>query len=458
MIYSSLLFIYGFLPLALLIYYAFPIKYRKAVLLAESAVFCGMISLYYLGFMLVYAAVNYFSGIAVEKYRGRRIAYLPAVIGIAIDFLTVVLFRSAWLSPLREKLHIPEFFFPIGISFLTLSAIGYIVDVKKGVIAAERDFSMIALYFMFFPRIFMGPVMHCRKFASLINSRKYSFSGIGAGLTIFVKGFAKKVILADNLFMLCMAVDKTELSELSAITAWIGAIAYVVALYFTMSGIADMGVGASMCFGIKMPQSFNYPIFSPRISYFSIRWLVQVKRWFSTYIIKPLYDLSTDRFYRVIVTVFVYGMIGYWYRLNINGIVFGFLFAAAVLIEKRFRDPKTMDITGSVYTAFLIVLLFVVFRGDSLTYSIKYLFAMFGGNRVLMDSVSVYLLRCYILVILFGIYASTDLFRNLIMRSGSKKIRNAFIALSPLTTLVLLIVCTALISYSGISDNQMLIL
>lgn len=456
MIYSSLLFIYAFLPVSMIAYCLTPHRHREKTLFAVSAVFCAMLSMYYLLFMLMYTLINYSAALLSEKFRGKRGAALSFFTGAVLDILLILLFRAEAFFTIRERLNVPSLFYPIGISFTTLSAIGYLADVYNGRNRAERSFIRLLLFFIFFPKIFMGPVMHYKKFRVIIDSRKLNAENVGAGLAVFVKGLAKKVILADSLMMLCNAVDSIAYSELSVVTAWLGAAAYPLCLYFTLSGIADMGVGTAMCFGVKMPSGFRYPILSPRLNRFSMRWLVHVKRWFSSYIIKPLFDMSSGWFYRGIVYVFVYGMIGYWYRFNINGILYGFLFASFVLLERRFRSPKPTDLTGTVYTFFISIILLVIFKGDNISDSISYIYAMFGGTRMLIDTVSIYLLRNYLLLLLLGLYVSTDFFRNMVVRTGIKAVRNAYIMLTPIFSLILLIVCTAFISYSGVSDALML--
>lgn len=456
MIYSSLLFIYGFLPVSAAVYCITPNRHREKSLFALSVIFCAMLSMYFLLFMLMYTLLNYTAALLSEKYRGKKLERIPFFSGAVLDILLILIFRAEAFTSLRERFNILSAFYPFGISFMTLSAIGYLADVNKGRIRAEKSFMKLGLFFIFFPKLLMGPVMHYKKFRILINSRKVSMENIGAGLSVFVKGLAKKVIFADSLLMLCNAVDSIAYSELSVVTAWLGAIAYPIALYCTLSGVSEMGVGTAMCFGIKMPTSFNYPVLSTRLNYFSMRWFIQVKRWFSSYIIKPLYDISSGLFYRGVIYVFVCGMIGYWYRCNINGIFYGFLFAAFVLLERFIRSPKPTDITGTVYTSLITLILLVIFKGENITGSVSYIYAMFGGNRTLIDTVSIYLLRNYLLVLLLGLYISTDFFRNMVVRSGIKAVRRIYVLLTPVLSLGLLIICTALISYNGASDALML--
>lgn len=266
MIYSSLLFIYGFFPLSLLIYYAAGRKLRNGVLLILSMIFCGLISLYFLAFMILYTAVNFAACGFIEKKRPDK-AWPSVCFALAVifDIAAVFIFRTDLFSGLKSLIHVPDGFFPVGISFFTLSAVGTLIDVYCGRLKAERNIVNFGLYIMFFPRLFMGPVLRYSSFAKMLKNRRDGLNEIGIGFTIFVKGLAKKIIAADSLYMLYTAVRSIDIGTMTALTAWIGITAYLLCLYFTLSGFADMGVGIAYCFGFKFPQSFNYPLFSTRI-------------------------------------------------------------------------------------------------------------------------------------------------------------------------------------------------
>lgn len=452
MVYSSLLYIYGFLPAALLLYYITPKKLRELVLLLLSMLFCSMISLYFLIFLAVFICVNYGCVRLINRLRkNENLAAIPMTIGIIFDLLALFAFRTAYFSWLHRIIKAPDSFYPIGISFFTLSAIGTLIDAYKGKVKAEISFIRFALFIIFFPKIIMGPLLRYSTFSKIIDKRRSSLSGIGIGMTIFVKGFAKKVIAADNLYMLFQSVQAENAEDLSAATAWLGIIAYVFCLYFTLSGLADMGTGCAYCFGIRMPQSFNYPLLSPRIKYFAARWQSQVVQWFRRYITKPLYSICRRKIVREIIFVFGWALFGFWYTFELNGMICGSILGVFLIIEARLREKKIMELTGIFYTFLVVVLCAVFLSGDSPAYSGRYLLTMIGAYGNLADSQTFYLLKSYIVLILLAMYASTDLFRNLMVKSGKRKIQAAVTIVSPLIVVALLIICTALISYSGSS-------
>ncbi|MBP5578858.1 MAG: hypothetical protein J6X56_05170 [Ruminococcus sp.] len=453
MVYSSLLFIYGFLPVSILLFYITPKKYRELTLLLLSAVFCGMISLYFLVFILAYTVVNYgFVHLISRAGKDEKLAAIPLASGIIIDLVLLLVFRTEYFSWLHNILKVPEGFFPVGISFFSLAAVGTLIDVYKGRVKAEKNIVKFSLYFMFFPRLIMGPLLRYGVFRRILDNRRETSENIGIGMTLFVKGLAKKVIVADDLYMLYTAVQSQNVKELSAVTAWLGITGFVLCLYFNLSGFADMGTGIAYCFGYRFPQSFNYPLISTKIKYFAARWQSQVIQWLRRYVTKPLYSVCRHRWIKELIFIFGWTMFGIWYKFNINGAVWGLLIGTAVVIEGRIAKRKIMDITGIIYTALIILICSVFLAGSSLSYSGRYLIAMLCGNGVIADGQAFYLLKSYIVMLLASIYAASDLFRNMMTRSGRKKVKTVITAASTLVVLAALIICTALLSYSGSSE------
>ncbi len=457
MIYSSLLFIYVFFPLSLLVYYVIPKKHRNVSLLILSMIFCGMFGIGFLFFMTTYTFLNYTACRIIGKYiKNKSISRSVFLFALIFDILVIFIFRSEIFRGFKELISIPESFFPVGISFFTLSAAGILADVYCGRTEAESNIVSFGLYIMFFPRILMGPLMRYSSFQKMLRCRHDDLSGIGTGFAVFAKGFAKKVIAADTLYVLYNASVSVDVDKMAALTAWLGIISYFLCLYFTLSGVSDMGIGIGYCFGFRLPQSFIYPVFSSNIRYFTARWHMQAAHWFRRYITRPLSALSSSRIYKRIVFIAVWGLFGFWYTFNLNGAVWGMIWGTAITAETRFSRGKLLPVTGILYT-FVIALAGSVFMaGDSLSYSLKYLFAMIGGNRIMADSLSLYLIKSYILILLISMYSATNLFRNLMMRSGRRRVQSIVTALSPAIVLSVFILCTVLISYRGSSDMILL--
>lgn len=454
MIFSSLLFIYAFLPLSLGIYYISPQKIKTFSLLIISAVFCGTFSIYLPVFMAMYAMWNYAAGLAAEALRKHRpLSVLASVIGIAGDIAVLVFIRTDLFSDFSLK----NAAVPVGSVFFTLSAIGYIADVCFGKIKPEHNFSKFLLYIIFFPKLLMGPIVSYSKFSRMLGKREKSLSELGIGLTVFIKGLAKKVLFADNLFILYSSVSSMEAESLSALSAWLGVLAYMLCLYFTISGISDMGTGLARCFGFRFTRSFNYPTFSMGINDYCSRWHIPLVRWFSRYIVKPITDITSDNILHYAVFIMSWGVIGLCYEFSPGKLIWGILIGTAAVVEQILSDSKTLKATAIAYTFAVTSICMVFFMGGSLSYSFHYLLAMFGGNNNLTDPAAFYLLKSYVAVLLVGIYVSTDLFRNLVERTGKNKMRKVVEFTSPIIIPALLAICTALISYNGASEIQLFI-
>jgi len=448
MIYSSLLFIYIFLPVSVVFYYFMPRKFSETVLLILSIVFCALSGGYFLILFSACTVLNYVLGILSGGKGKARIIF--TVIGIILNMATMFLIRTQIPDTLIKVTGIPKNFFPLGISFLSLSASGYLIDVYRKKTEPEKNMILFGLYMMFFPVIVFRPLMRYDKFRKAVLKRKYNISFVGKGLIIFVKGLSKKVICADNLYMLYTDVKSIGTENLSVINAWIGCISYIFCLYFTFSGLSDMCRGTAMCFGIKLQKDFNYPMFSSRIRYFSAKWHVTAVRWFRHHLTKPLALCTSHVWLRNIVFIFAWGLFGFWYGLNAGSALWGILMGISMVIEHYIRNRKMLKATGVLYTSVFILIFSVFLSSDNVPMALQYLFAMAGGNRILADSVTIYFMKCYLVAMIVIMYASTDLFRN--MLNSSVRVQRIVSAVTPFVTLALLIVCTAFISDSGVSD------
>lgn len=458
MIYSSFLFIYLFLPVSLLVYYITPKKHRNLSLLILSAAFCLSFGYIYLIFITAYTAVNYIFCRLIEILKKKKILSMSLMTTAVIaDVIVLFLFRLEMLNAvLYTPLHIPKGFMPIGISFITLSAVGTLADVYCGRIKAERSIIGFALYFMFFPRLIMGPLLRYSSFSKMLGSRRENLSEMGVGFMIFIIGFAKKVVIADSMHMLYTACVSEKAESTSALTAWLGVIGYLLCLYFTLSGLSDMGTGIGYLFGFRFPQSFNYPLFSSRMTHFAAGWHIQVVMWFKHYISRPLVSLFRVRIYRILVAAAVWALTGFWYTFSINGIIWGIIISAAVMLEKKFVKDRAFSLTGAFASLMVMIVSTVFFMGDSIGWSLKYLLAMLGGSKMLADSLSGYLLKSYIIILIVSIYASTSMFMGLMLRSGKTRIHSALNIISPIILMALMAICSIMISYSGSSDAVIL--
>jgi len=453
MIYSSLIFIYAFLPLSLLIHKLTPEKHKELVLLVLSLVFISFSGLGALVLLVFFTLLNFSGGLLIQRTRDAKgIPGLPLAGILAADAVIVFIMRSDTLSRAGGRIGFDGFLYPLGFSLIALSAAGYLMDICFGRQRTEKDIIRFSLFLLMFPKLIMGPVLTYRHYSRLREKRSQSMEVLGEGLTIFIKGLAKKVIAADNLYMLYQAVNGMKIKDLSAVTAWIGALAYVLCLYFTLSGVADMGAGAARCFGYRIPDSFRYPLFSSKLGYFGKKWHLQLVRWFIRYVERPLSSLTSHKWLRSMIFISTCGLIGFWYRFNANGFICGLVFGALLLVERRLSGFKIMKMTGVLYTAIILLLLGTFFSGNSVSVAMRSIGAMTGSSRTLADALSVYLIRSYSVLLLVCMYASSDLFRTTLIRTANTKLRSFMTGAKPVLMLLLLIACTAFMSYSGSSE------
>ena len=456
--YSSLLFIYGFLPVSLILYYLTPKKLKDIVMLLMSIAFCAFFGLNYLLFIAVYVIFNYTLSRLTDvlKKKSAVACFIPFALGMMTDIFVLFAFRTERFSEIYSEFHLHEGFFPVGLSLFTLSALGYLIDVYNGRVCSEKNIVRYSLYIMMFPRLLMGPVLRYDTFTRIMNSRKADLQQLGKGLTVFVKGLAKKVLAADTLYALYTAVRAYDIHEMSAVTSWFGIVAYILCLYFTLSGIADMGVGIGYCFGFSFPQSFNYPMFSSRIRYFAAKWHVQTIHWFRNYITKQFAPPKKNRYLRILIFIGAWTAVGCWYSFTLCGALCGTLVGTAIVAENKLRKSKMLKSTGIIYTFLFVTLAAVFLSSNTIADALSYIFAMVGGNHSLTDGLTLYLLRSYLVVLLVTMYASTDLFRNMLLRSRRKLPGKILSAATPAVMVILLAVCTALISSSGSSEMLLL--
>lgn len=453
MTFSSLIFIYGFLPLSLGIYYITPKKHRNKSLFVISTLFLALCGLEILAVTAIFVLLNYLSGLAVGAFsKYRPISALFLTLGTAADIAVLLLFRTELFSLIRPF----SVAVPLGLCFLTVTAIGYLADVFRKRIKAEKNFFRFMLYMTYFPKLPMGPVIGCGAFSGKLEKRRDGFSSIGEGAELFVCGLAKKVILADNLQRLHEAVITMKVGEISAVSAWLGVISYMLGIYFLLSGLSDMGAGLSLCFGIRLPSSFKYPLFSRGVTDFGKKWHMPVVRTVRRNIEAPVISRSGGNLMKYIMAASVWVIMGLWYEISPNKLVWGLIIGISIALEMRFADYKSMRSTSVVYTLMLLTLSWIFFFGDTLSYSFRYFLALIGGNNNIADSVSLYLLKSYGLLIAVGALAASGIFRKYLYGSKLKPVRKIVRFMQPVFTMLILAVCTALISYSGVCEHTLI--
>lgn len=431
MMFNSVVFLFCFFPLGLLLYYLVPGRAKNAVLLAESLIFFCWSGIEFLPLILVLVAVNYAAGLLMQRLilgsKGRRVIL---VVSILVSLGALVFFKyTNWLIDTLNNLASLELtglsfltVLPLGISYYTFKLISYAADVYTGKIEAERDPITFAAYVVMFPQLIVGPIVKYRDISAQLHltTNRCSLPQIQAGAEMFVFGLAKKVILADSIGALWTGVTGVwsgtvettvgvGLANASTPLAWLGIIAYSLQLYFDFAGYSEMSNGLSKMMGFDCPANFNLPYISGSITEFWRRWHISLSQWFRDYVYIPLGGNRKGLARQIFNMLAVWVLTGIWHGANWNFICWGFYYFILLTIEKAFllKYLKKGRVWPHIYTLFFVVVGWGIFTANSagapLGLLMSKLFIPQGGVSAL------YFLRSYGVVLLAGILCSTPL-------------------------------------------------
>lgn len=386
MAFSSVAFLFGFLPAAVLCYYLIPARWRagrNGVLLLFSLVFYAWGGLRLLPVLLASCLVSWAAGLLLAPgRRGRRAALWT---GVGLNLLPLLCFKYTGflaenLNALGLKLEVPGLLLPAGISFFTFQAVSYLADVYRGTVPPERNFARLALYTAFFPQLLQGPIVRYGDFGPLLADRRETVSEVSAGAVRFCFGLAKKVLLADALGAAANGAFAAG-DRLSVGLAWIGSIAYTLQLYFDFSGYTDMALGLGQAFGLPLPENFDYPYTAQSAAEFWRRWHITLSRWFRDYVYIPLGGNRCSRGRHLLNLLAVWLLTGLWHGAAWTFVAWGLYYAALLAGEKYLwggaleRLPRPVR---HLYALLLINFGWVLFRAGSLGQAGDVLSAMLG--------------------------------------------------------------------------------
>lgn len=348
MVFSSILFLFYFIPAFFLVYYLVPNRFRNFICLIGSLIFYAWGEPYYVFLMLLSIVMNYFLGRLLRFDRAdrarKRVMLLACVLNLAMLFvfkyLTFFLQTAYDLFGIQKQaVSLP---LPLGISFYTFQALSYILDVYRKRVPVQTRFLNLALYICMFPQLVAGPIVRYADIDAQINDRKAELSGITCGITRFTVGLGKKVLLANVLGSLADAVWKTPGLEISALTAWLGIIAYTLQIYFDFSGYSDMAIGLGRMMGFRFSENFNYPYIAGSVSEFWRRWHISLSSWFRDYVYFPLGGSRTTRAKTVRNLLIVWGLTGFWHGANWTFLLWGLYFGVLICFEKMSTKREQM--------------------------------------------------------------------------------------------------------------------
>lgn len=418
MVFSSLTFLFAFLPVTVFLYFISPKKLRNLVLFITSLLFYAWGEPIYIILMLFTITFDYFCGLLIEKYRNeasraKLIFIFSVIVNLGIlgffKYYTFIIFNFNALTGLNlPVINLP---LPVGISFYTFQTMSYVIDVYVGKTSVQRNYISFAAYITMFPQLIAGPIVKYGDIAEQLKERRESLNLFGEGVEIFIMGLGKKVLLANNIGMLWSAVKATPLQDLTVLSAWLGIIAFTFQIYFDFSGYSDMAIGLGKIFGFEFMKNFNYPYISKSITEFWRRWHISLSSWFREYVYIPLGGNRRGplKQYRNLIVVWL--LTGFWHGANWNFILWGLYFVIFLIIEKLFLLKwleKVPSIIRHAYTLFVVVVGWVLFEFENLLECFGFLKAMFGiGGRRLYDGQTIYYLYTNAIILIILLLCST---------------------------------------------------
>lgn len=449
MLFSSVPFLYYFLPLVLAVYFLTPARFRNAVLLLASLIFYAWGEPKYVLLMLASILSGYGFGLLQERYRGQKGAKLVCGLSVAVSLSFLLYFKYAdfFLENFNAAtgLGVPllRIALPIGISFYTFQIISYTVDVYRGE-PAQKNLIHLAAYVAMFPQLIAGPIVRYSDIAQQLEHRSHSTALAAEGVRRFLIGLGKKILIANQLGELCSVFRASD--EKSVLFYWLYAVAFALHIYFDFSGYSDMAIGLGKVFGFHFLENFNYPYISASITEFWRRWHMSLGTWFRDYVYIPLGGNRVGRARQLLNILVVWMLTGFWHGATWNFVVWGLMFAVLLIMEKLWllKPLSKCRPLAHLYVVFFVVISFVIFNAENMGQALSDIGGLFGAGGIpLVSAEAVYCLRSFALVLILAVLGATPLLRNGLVRLSqyptAGKILNA---LEPFTLFVLLLVMT----------------
>ncbi len=430
MVFSSALFIFAFFPVTLGVYFIIREKYRNVWLLIASLFFYAWGEPQYVILMIVSILFNFMFGILLEQIaqKGMLLRRIVLVFACITDLGVLFVFKyfNFFIDNVNAVFHfdiqVMRIALPIGISFYTFQILSYVIDVYRGEVRAQRNILNLGLYIALFPQLIAGPIVRYQDIDKEIETRTFDVDNFYIGIKRFILGFAKKIIIADNMAVLA---DKAfSFTELNAPMAWVGIIAYAIQIYYDFSGYSDMAIGIGRMFGFHFNENFNYPYISKSIKEFWRRWHISLSTWFRDYVYIPLGGsrCSTIKAYRNLIIVFL--LTGIWHGASWNFVLWGLYYVFFLILERMFLIKlleKLPVVLRHLYAMFIILFGWVLFRAETLYAAFHYFNALFNFQKVgLFTSLRYNISLEYIVLIIIGIFCATPFGYKLLKKAEEK--------------------------------------
>ena len=417
MLFSSIIFLFIFLPLTLLLYYLVPFRMKNYVMLAASLIFYAWGEPVYIILMILSIILNYFCGQDIyEKRDNARAMKMSLMFGVVMNLLILGFFKYYGLLMDTVNAILPidipyrVLALPIGISFYTFQAMSYLIDVYRKEVKPQENILYFALYISMFPQLIAGPIVRYIDIEEQLKERSINPNKFGEGAMYFIRGLAKKVVLANTFGAVYEQVAAMQMGSFSTLTAWVGAIAYAFQIYFDFGGYSDMAIGLGKMFGFEFLPNFNYPYIAKSITDFWRRWHISLSTWFREYVYIPLGGNRCTPSRHILNLLIVWMLTGLWHGAQWNFMFWGLYYGVILILEKYLWGSKIEKLPAAVqhiYAFVLVLFGWVFFFSPTLGYAGQYLKVMFGiGANGIFDKQGFFMIFTNWLLIVIAILAS----------------------------------------------------
>ena len=449
MVFSSLLFMFVYLPVVLAVYYFVPRRWRNTWLFIVNLIFYGWGEPVYILLMLFSICLNYAAGILIERLRNenqkaKRILRWTIIVNICI--LAFFKYYDLFAETLSRipGIHIQALgiALPIGISFYTFQTMSYPIDVYRGDTEVQRRFITFGTFVALFPQLIAGPIVRYKDIAAQLESRVYSTEKFASGVRRFTVGLGKKVLLANNIGMIWDVYASKGSGELTVVGAWIGIIAFSMQIYFDFSGYSDMAIGLGRMLGFEFLENFNYPYISKSVTEFWRRWHISLGSWFRDYVYIPLGGNRCSKYRQLFNLLIVWALTGFWHGANWTFLCWGIYYWVFLILEKTFllNHLKKIPILATVYALLVAICGWVLFDLPTLGSAFRYYGAMFGfAGAGFCAAEDLYYLKSNTVLLIAGVIACLPLGKTIYWKFSE----NARTWLSPALILAVLVLATA---------------
>ena len=450
MLFTSISFLYYFLPALIIIYFITPKKYKNIILLIASLVFYFYGEPKYVFLMIIEIIIAYIGAILIDKYKNQSKNILITTIFIHVFLLIIFKYTDFIIQTINDisnaNIKLLNIALPIGISFYTFQIISYIIDVYNGKVKVQRNIIKLATYVSLFPQLVAGPIVRYQTVEKELDNRVHSFNNFADGIRRFSVGLAKKVLIANALGELCSKAS--ALNEATVIFYWIFGISYMLQLYFDFSAYSDMAIGLGRIFGFHFPENFNYPYISKSITEFWRRWHISLSTWFKDYVYIPLGGNRDGKYKQIRNILIVWLLTGIWHGANWTFLIWGLLFGIILIIEKIFLNKfmeKLPSFIRRIYVLFIVMILFIIFSSDNMSVALSNIKGLFGMNgEAFINDYTLHYLKSYLPVLIIALLGSTPFIKILIDKLRKNKyVNNIINILEPILIVVILVVVTS---------------